>query len=600
MRKLISRTPTAAAAGFALPHGVAPDAPLNGDVWTTTAGVFARVNGKTVGPLGGGGAGANTGFINFVDAGGVANNDAATTQSANLNLIHNLIAATTVANTGINVNHGLGGPRIYFPPGAYYFSGPIRVRKTCYLMGSDGATRAGHNTIFIFPVDTQGIVLDSDDTDNLVKIVKSSSTPSAAGTTLQGFMVKGSNTGRNTAHGILVRCYAVLKNVGAERFGGHGIHVLADLGDSRGGQASNTQILGCSANDNRLSGLCIAGGDANICNVSGGDYSNNGDWGIQDESFLGNTFSAIHTTGNPNPGLRSEQSVVSHNGVFWALRWTAAGRGGTTTPGTNEDVWTRHTGTYAGAPAWASGGAYRPGGAMVAPGDAQWSVFTGCYSEGQQGPTQLGSKAILIGGDQGAGVVGSNSLNRPPWIDTEFGEIVCRTNFRANGFLYFGKRGRADNTIGFRMNAASAAPTDFAQYEAGDFVFNGTRAAVSGYTVPPLGWRCTEGPGSFEVIPFPSTGSAVASMDKVAFRGSDAHIYWKNAGITSVTRVAVGHYRINLAQARTDYHVTINAAHGGTPVVTTSGNATSTTVDVYAHLVSGAAVDCDFSVGVFV
>lgn len=35
-------------AGFNLPHGAAPTSPVNGDVWTTTAGVFARLNGATV------------------------------------------------------------------------------------------------------------------------------------------------------------------------------------------------------------------------------------------------------------------------------------------------------------------------------------------------------------------------------------------------------------------------------------------------------------------------------------------------------------------------------------------------------------------------
>lgn len=35
-------------AGLAIPHGTAPSAPVNGDIWTTTAGVFARVNGSTI------------------------------------------------------------------------------------------------------------------------------------------------------------------------------------------------------------------------------------------------------------------------------------------------------------------------------------------------------------------------------------------------------------------------------------------------------------------------------------------------------------------------------------------------------------------------
>lgn len=34
-----------------LPHGTAPSSPTNGDMWTTTSGVYHRVNGVTIGPL---------------------------------------------------------------------------------------------------------------------------------------------------------------------------------------------------------------------------------------------------------------------------------------------------------------------------------------------------------------------------------------------------------------------------------------------------------------------------------------------------------------------------------------------------------------------
>lgn len=34
-------------AGFGLPHGVAPTTPANGDLWSTTAALFARINGAT-------------------------------------------------------------------------------------------------------------------------------------------------------------------------------------------------------------------------------------------------------------------------------------------------------------------------------------------------------------------------------------------------------------------------------------------------------------------------------------------------------------------------------------------------------------------------
>lgn len=75
---MLTAASVAGSAGLRLPHGTAPTAPVNGDVWTTTAGVFARINGATVGPFGAGGGtpgGANTQvqFNNAGAFGGVAN-----------------------------------------------------------------------------------------------------------------------------------------------------------------------------------------------------------------------------------------------------------------------------------------------------------------------------------------------------------------------------------------------------------------------------------------------------------------------------------------------------------------------------------------------
>jgi hypothetical protein len=48
---LKSAASSATIAGVNLPHGTAPGTPTNGDMWTTTAGLFVRINGVTVGPL---------------------------------------------------------------------------------------------------------------------------------------------------------------------------------------------------------------------------------------------------------------------------------------------------------------------------------------------------------------------------------------------------------------------------------------------------------------------------------------------------------------------------------------------------------------------
>lgn len=56
--KLVTATPNTSVAGLGLPHGSAPTTPTDGDLWTTTAGLFVRINGATVGPLAGLGGGA--------------------------------------------------------------------------------------------------------------------------------------------------------------------------------------------------------------------------------------------------------------------------------------------------------------------------------------------------------------------------------------------------------------------------------------------------------------------------------------------------------------------------------------------------------------
>jgi len=42
---------TTAFTSLNMPHGTAPSVPTNGDMWTTTAGLYVRINGSTVGPL---------------------------------------------------------------------------------------------------------------------------------------------------------------------------------------------------------------------------------------------------------------------------------------------------------------------------------------------------------------------------------------------------------------------------------------------------------------------------------------------------------------------------------------------------------------------
>lgn len=52
--RLITAAPSSTLAGLNLTPGSAPSSPANGDMWMTLSGLYAQVNGVTVGPIGGG------------------------------------------------------------------------------------------------------------------------------------------------------------------------------------------------------------------------------------------------------------------------------------------------------------------------------------------------------------------------------------------------------------------------------------------------------------------------------------------------------------------------------------------------------------------
>ena len=50
-QKMVSPVSTAARAPLRIRQGTAPTSPEDGDIWTTSAGLFVRISGTTIGPL---------------------------------------------------------------------------------------------------------------------------------------------------------------------------------------------------------------------------------------------------------------------------------------------------------------------------------------------------------------------------------------------------------------------------------------------------------------------------------------------------------------------------------------------------------------------
>lgn len=81
-------------AGLRLPHGTAPSSPTNGDLWTTTAGLYARINGTTVGPYG-----ASTG--NWATPRNLSLTSDVTATLTSVDGSANVSAAATIANDAV-------------------------------------------------------------------------------------------------------------------------------------------------------------------------------------------------------------------------------------------------------------------------------------------------------------------------------------------------------------------------------------------------------------------------------------------------------------------------------------------------------------------
>jgi hypothetical protein len=84
-------------AGLNLPHGTAPTAPTDGDVWTTTTGMFARINGGTVGPFGSGG-GTTTNALTMNNGGAGDASGSTFNGSAAKTISYNSIGAAPTAS----------------------------------------------------------------------------------------------------------------------------------------------------------------------------------------------------------------------------------------------------------------------------------------------------------------------------------------------------------------------------------------------------------------------------------------------------------------------------------------------------------------------
>ena len=97
--KVITKASATSGAGLNLPHGAAPTTPVNGDIWTTTTAVFARLNGANAQLVSTAGTGA-TGSWAIDVTGTAATAPTAAACSGNAATASALATARTISFTG--------------------------------------------------------------------------------------------------------------------------------------------------------------------------------------------------------------------------------------------------------------------------------------------------------------------------------------------------------------------------------------------------------------------------------------------------------------------------------------------------------------------
>ena len=440
------------------------------------------------------------------------------------------------------------GPSIFFPPGNYRMNSTIELKATTNFKGAVGYS-AGNFAVLVFAENTTGIVINRADTLNGGVV---STTTGADATTIDGVAITSLGGTDATKCGIWARARFSLRSCAVTNFPGHGIQVIATCGGT-GAERGNANVFlieNVLSKKNGRNGLFVDGDCANGGVIINLDTDQNGRHGIQDTSFLGNTYIACHSATNGKPGsgynAAGQSNGVSFDGKYWLAHWNATdAQLVATQPGTNANVWidTGLTGApNSDNPLWTAGrpeGTFFAAYAYLTNNVNASNVFLGCYNELDGwcafiGPTVVlggtmvntiqGSRLAANGqgqyfinsmgfGQAGWGVTmtdgtGAMTISNPttslPWRLQQQGTNLVMRNGNLgsrDAFFLLGdgsntpyKFGVADWVInGYREGVRTAAPTtEF--WPTGSYIRNGNVASGQ-----PRGWRCTVGgtPGTW-------------------------------------------------------------------------------------------------------
>jgi hypothetical protein len=213
--KLVTSATSASRAGLNLPAGTAPSSPADGDVWTTTTGMYVRINGATVGPLdagsGGGTWGSITGTLgdqtDLTTALGLKANLAGPTFTGTVTLPTLVGASTTDSSSSttgaFKTAGGMGIAKKLYVGGASYFTGTLNAGSiTATSIDLDITPTATAATLYYVGIGTPSDIQAKSLANVKAEVVTTASVNTAVSTgKITFFPTAGAEASINLPHG---------------------------------------------------------------------------------------------------------------------------------------------------------------------------------------------------------------------------------------------------------------------------------------------------------------------------------------------------------------------------------------------------------------
>ena len=308
---------------------------------------------------------------------------------------YDMTSAKAAADAAVSISTGSytnGAGTVYWPSGCYYFASTIHQRATVVEKGMSSGLPAGGSTVWKFPANTTGIVIEATNTTNCATTGTSSS---GQGATLDGItLIGGGGTFDGVSHGVSACVQFNLNNVNISAFAGDLVHIdTSSVGIADGWHITNGHLLGDNANTRY--GVYTHGEDSNTGVMIGTLITNVGGSCIADQSFLGDTWIGVTCE---SAGVNTNLVYANQSGGSF-LCLDPLGSCKTTTPvaGTTDATWYPVT-FNSGYSAYSSSVNYIDGAEYSATNANTRAQFFGVYSEGGDPPSDVRGPSKIEGG----------------------------------------------------------------------------------------------------------------------------------------------------------------------------------------------------------